>query len=381
MKILICGAGVSGIFLSLFLKKRNPSFDVVLFDKNEIIGKKLLITGNGKCNIGNNVINEYSYNDSFLNDKVKEFITKEKELLESLGIYLRENNNYLYPYSFSSRTLNNYLLDLIKFYNIELHLNEQIIDYDKKCLFTNKSKYKYDKLIFSMGGNSYKNTGSNGFIYELLNKHGYKINNLYPGLCPIKVKENLSILENSRFKCISKLYDENDSLIYEEEGEVIFKKNALSGICIFNISSFISRKKIKNPIIKLDLFPHYKIEDLYKKFENNCNLYKESFLKSILGKNMFIYLSKNGYKDLKEFLFKSKNLKFTFDSLYSFSESQVTIGGLSLNEVNESFESIKESNTYIIGESLDVDGLCGGYNILFAIYSAYKVLESIDQSL
>lgn len=381
MKILICGAGISGIFLSLFLKKRNPNFDISLFDKNEIIGKKLLITGNGKCNIGNKIVNENSYNESFLIDKIKEFIPKEKELLESLGIYLRENNNYLYPYSLSSRTLNNYLLDLIKIYNIDLHLNEQIIDYNKEYLFTDKLKYKYDKLIFSMGGNSYKNTGSNGFIFELLNKHGYKINKLYPGLCPIKVKENLSILENLRFKCLSKLLDENNSLIYEEEGEVIFKKNALSGISIFNISSFISRKEIKHSIIELDLFPHFEIEDLYNKFENNYNLYGETFLKSILGKNMFMYLSKLGYKNLKEYLFISKNLKFTFDSLYTFNESQVTIGGLSLKEVNGCFESLKESNMYIIGETLDVDGLCGGYNILFAIYSAYKVLESINQSL
>ncbi len=380
MNILIVGAGVSGIFLSIFLKSKNKNLNVLLFDKNNIIGKKLLATGNGRCNIGNKIVNDYSYNDSKISKLMKEFSLKEEELLNEYGIFLRNLNNLMYPNSLSSKTLNNYLLNLLNKYNVELHLNEEVIEYNDKKLISSLNNYNYDKLIFSTGAKSMKSSGSDGKIFNLLKKHNYKINELKPGLAPITLKENVKELENLRLKGLIKLVSNNHK-IYEENGEVIFKKDGISGISIFNINSIINRNNIKDSKISLDLFPDTKEDDLFSKINDKYKVFGDIFLESLFGKQLHNYIKKQSHSNLKLYVHLLKNLEFNYKSSYDFDFSQVTLGGISLEEVNDNFSSKKEKNIYFIGEVLDVDGLCGGYNIMFAIFSAFIVSNSITQSL
>ena len=380
MNILIVGAGVSGIFLSIFLKSKNKNLNVLLFDKNNIIGKKLLATGNGRCNIGNKIVNDYSYNDLKISKLMKEFSLKEEELLNEYGIFLRNLNNLMYPNSLSSKTLNNYLLNLLNKYNVELHLNEEVIEYNDKKLISSLNKYNYDKLIFSTGAKSMKSSGSDGKIFNLLKKHNYKINELKPGLAPIILKENVKELENLRLKGLIKLVSNNHK-IYEENGEVIFKKDGISGISIFNINSIINRNNIKDSKISLDLFPDTKEDDLFSKINDKYKVFGDIFLESLFGKQLHNYIKKQSHSNLKLYVHLLKNLEFNYKSSYDFDFSQVTLGGISLEEVNDNFSSKKEKNIYFIGEVLDVDGLCGGYNIMFAIFSAFIVSNSITQSL
>lgn len=380
MNILIVGAGVSGIFLSIFLKSKNKNLNVLLFDKNNIIGKKLLATGNGRCNIGNKIVNDYSYNDLKISKLMKEFSLKEEELLNEYGIFLRNLNNLMYPNSLSSKTLNNYLLNLLNKYNVELHLNEEVIEYNDKKLISSLNKYNYDKLIFSTGAKSMKSSGSDGKIFNLLKKHNYKINELKPGLAPITLKENVKELENLRLKGLIKLVSNNHK-IYEENGEVIFKKDGISGISIFNINSIINRNNIKDSKISLDLFPDTKEDDLFSKINDKYKVFGDIFLESLFGKQLHNYIKKQSHSNLKLYVHLLKNLEFNYKSSYDFDFSQVTLGGISLEEVNDNFSSKKEKNIYFIGEVLDVDGLCGGYNIMFAIFSAFIVSNSITQSL
>ena len=380
MNILIVGAGVSGIFLSIFLKSKNKNLNVLLFDKNNIIGKKLLATGNGRCNIGNKIVNDYSYNDLKISKLMKEFSLKEEELLNEYGIFLRNLNNLMYPNSLSSKTLNNYLLNLLNKYNVELHLNEEVVEYNDKKLISSLNKYNYDKLIFSTGAKSMKSSGSDGKIFNLLKKHNYKINELKPGLAPITLKENVKELENLRLKGLIKLVSNNNK-IYEENGEVIFKKDGISGISIFNINSIINRNNIKDSKISLDLFPDTKEDDLFSKINDKYKVFGDIFLESLFGKQLHNYIKKQSHSNLKLYVHLLKNLEFNYKSSYDFDFSQVTLGGISLEEVNDNFSSKKEKNIYFIGEVLDVDGLCGGYNIMFAIFSAFIVSNSITQSL
>ena len=380
MNILIVGAGVSGIFLSIFLKSKNKNLNVLLFDKNNIIGKKLLATGNGRCNIGNKIVNDYSYNDLKISKLMKEFSLKEEELLNEYGIFLRNLNNLMYPNSLSSKTLNNYLLNLLNKYNVELHLNEEVIEYNDKKLISSLNNYNYDKLIFSTGAKSMKSSGSDGNIFNLLKKHNYKINVLKPGLAPITLKENVKELENLRLKGLIKLVSNNHK-IYEENGEVIFKKDGISGISIFNINSIINRNNIKDSKISLDLFPDTKENDLFSKINDKYKVFGDIFLESLFGKQLHNYIKKQSHSNLKLYVHLLKNLEFNYKSSYDFDFSQVTLGGISLEEVNDNFSSKKEKNIYFIGEVLDVDGLCGGYNIMFAIFSAFIVSNSITQSL
>ena len=380
MNILIIGAGVSGIFLSIFLKSKNKNLNVLLFDKNNIIGKKLLATGNGRCNIGNKIVNDYSYNDLKISKLMKEFSLKEEELLNEYGIFLKNLNNLMYPNSLSSKTLNNYLLNLLNKYNVELHLNEEVIEYNDKKLISSLNNYNYDKLIFSTGAKSMKSSGSDGKIFNLLKKHNYKINELKPGLAPITLKENVKELENLRLKGLIKLVSNNHK-IYEENGEVIFKKDGISGISIFNINSIINRNNIKDSKISLDLFPDTIEDDLFNKINDKYKVFGDIFLESLFGKQLHNYIKKQSHSNLKLYVHLLKNLEFNYKSSYDFDFSQVTLGGISLEEVNDNFSSKKEKNIYFIGEVLDVDGLCGGYNIMFAIFSAFIVSNSITQSL
>ena len=380
MNILIIGAGVSGIFLSIFLKSKNKNLNVLLFDKNNIIGKKLLATGNGRCNIGNKIVNDYSYNDLKISKLMKEFSLKEEELLNEYGIFLKNLNNLMYPNSLSSKTLNNYLLNLLNKYNVELHLNEEVIEYNDKKLISSLNNYNYDKLIFSTGAKSMKSSGSDGKIFNLLKKHNYKINELKPGLAPITLKENVKELENLRLKGLIKLVSNNHK-IYEENGEVIFKKDGISGISIFNINSIINRNNIKDSKISLDLFPDTIEDDLFNKINDKYKVFGDIFLESLFGKQLHNYIKKQSHNNLKLYVHLLKNLEFNYKSSYDFDFSQVTLGGISLEEVNDNFSSKKEKNIYFIGEVLDVDGLCGGYNIMFAIFSAFIVSNSITQSL
>ena len=380
MNILIVGAGVSGIFLSIFLKSKNKNLNVLLFDKNNIIGKKLLATGNGRCNIGNKIVNDYSYNYSKISKLMKDFSLKEEELLNEYGIFLRNINNLIYPNSLSSKALNNYLLNLLNQYNVELHLNEEVIEYNDKKLRSSLNNYNYDKLIFSTGAKSMKSSGSDGKIFNLLKKHNYEINDLKPGLAPITLKENVKELENLRLKGLIKLVSNNHK-IYEENGEVIFKKDGISGISIFNINSIINRNNIKDSKISLDLFPDTIEDDLFNKINDKYKVFGDIFLESLFGKQLHNYIKKQSHNNLKLYVHLLKNLEFNYKSSYDFDFSQVTLGGISLEEVNDNFSSRKEKNIYFIGEVLDVDGLCGGYNIMFAIFSAFIVSNSIIQSL
>lgn len=113
---------------------------------------------------------------------MKEFPFKEEDLLNEYGIFLRNINDLMYPNSLSSKTLNNYLLNLLKKYKVELHLNEEVLNYNQNKLISSLNEYNYDKLIFSTGAKSMKSSGSDGKIFELLKKHKYKINDLKPGL-------------------------------------------------------------------------------------------------------------------------------------------------------------------------------------------------------
>ncbi len=377
MNILVVGAGVSGIFLSIFLKNKNSNLNIKLFDKNKIIGKKLLVTGNGRCNIGNSNVNEFSYNIDSINEIMKDFSLKEEEILNNFGIFLRKINDLYYPNSLSSKTLNNYLLKLLEYYKIDIHLEENIIEYNNQMLITDKNKYNYDKLIFATGGKSMKSTGSDGNLFNIFKKHNYNIIPLKPGLSPIKLNENVKSLENLRLKGLIKLINNNE-LIYEEKGEVIFKKDGISGISIFNINSIINRNNFKNPIISIDLYPDLDEESLFNNFNDKYKKYGLCFLESLFGKQLFSYLNSISNDNLKKYIKNLKHLNFTFKSSYDFEFSQVTIGGLDLIEINDYFESKKEKNVYFLGECLNVDGLCGGFNIMFAIYSAYKLATSIN---
>lgn len=395
MKIGILGQGISGLFLALMIKKDNPKIEVTVIDKNMFPGKKMLATGNGRFNVGNFDINSYSYNNSIGDRIVFDMGGPEGlcDYLSEIGIQTRRLGNLIYPYSLSAKNTLTYLLSLLNSYKVEFINNETVLDYvttkNKVRVKTNKKEFVFDKFVISSGGAANPNLGGDTKIYDVLKSHGYKINTLRVGLCPIKTVEETRTIESERLKAKIKLIIDKE-IKYEEEGEVLIKKDGLSGIAIFNAASMISRnKKFKKAIISLDIAPEYESEELMfilkkslkrKNIEVLQGFYNIPTAKYILKRLKLSEEEMLEEKNISDIVTIIKNLTFTYLGHYSFKDSQITIGGLSLDEIDENLSSKREEGIYFTGEVIDIDGLCGGYNIMFAIASAYKVAEDIKRS-
>lgn len=388
MKIGIVGGGYSAILAALFIKQMHKNYDVLIFEKNDCLGKKIKATGNGKCNINtyeenneafnqNNIIKEY-----FSNYTIKEQINA----LNSLGLYLKTlNGNGLYPISESANNVVEILKQQLFYNNVIIHLETHVIDYklqdNQISLLTNKGIYLLDKLIIATGGNSSFNLGSDGNFVETIKKHGYQFKKFRPGLCPIVVKENVKSLFGQRIKANVQLI-KNNEVVYQEAGEVNFKKDGLSGIVIMNIASVIARseqsqyKIIISPINKL-------IEEeftfLNRTLPNPLLSYANKEIAEYVFKVCGIIPKCNlKEQEINKLVFTFNNLTFNFVKLYDFKDSQVSIGGVMLNNLDLSKMSSKiEKNVYFIGETVDIDGLCGGYNMKWCLLSALKLKDNI----
>lgn len=361
MKIGIIGAGASGAYLAIRVKEKNPSFDVTIIERNDKILKKVLVTGNGRCNYANMGDLTGKYNNEFANKLLNEFKPQDiVAVFDKYGIHPTYLDELVFPTSMSAQTVVLMLNKKIEELDIKVKVNESVIDYQKKddkfYVQTNESQYIFDKLVVSAGGKSYPQLGTDGALLDILKKKGYKIETLSPSLSPIKTKENTKRISGQRAKAKVSLVKDN-KVIYEEDGEVLFKDDGLSGIVILNMSSYINRLNDQKGLkLVLDLAP-------------NANSIKQNQYYEYVAPKIAEYLISN---DLD-----IHHLSFTFKDFYDYKIAEVSHGGLSLSEVNDSLESKKEKGLYFTGEVLDIDGMCGGYNLMFAFASAEKVSRAL----
>jgi len=363
MKIGIIGAGASGVFLAIRLKESHPSFEVSLIERNDKILKKVLVTGNGRCNYANTGDLKDKYNNQLANKLLEEFTAKDiVKAFDSFGVHPTYLDELVFPTSLSAQTVVLMMNKKVEQLGIKVFTNEKVIDYQKKDnQFIVKSENKefiFDKLVLASGGKSYPQLGTDGTVIDILNKHGYSIAALSPTLCPIKVKENTKKISGQRVKCRVYLC-QNNQAIYQEDGEVLFKDDGLSGIVVLNISSRINcLTNLRSVQVVLDLAPNYQ-EIKREKYEEYVSPKVAEYL---LVNNLDIH-----------------HLAFSFKAFYDYQIAEVSHGGLALSEVNDSLESKKEKGLYFIGELLDVDGMCGGYNLMFAFASAEKVKKALGE--
>ena len=363
MKIGIVGAGASGVFLAIRLKESHPSFDVTLIERNDKILKKVLVTGNGRCNYANTGDLTDKYNNSYANKLLNEFTPNDIiKAFDNFGVHPTHIDELVFPTSLSAQTVVLMMNKRIEQLGIKVFVNEKVIDFQKKnnqfFVKTDNQEFIFDKLVLSSGGKSYPQLGTDGTVINILNKHGYQIKELSPTLCPIKVKENTKKISGQRVKSRVTLCHENNN-VYQEDGEVLFKDDGLSGIVILNISSRINRlNNLRNVQIVLDLAPNYQ-EIKKEKYEEYVSPKVAEYL---LANNLDIH-----------------HLAFSFKAFYDYQIAEVSHGGLALEEVSDSLESKKEKGLYFTGELLDVDGMCGGYNLMFAFASAEKVKKALGE--
>lgn len=427
MDIGIIGGGASGMILASKLNKHN----VTIFERNNKFGKKLLLTGNGKCNFTNlNFENiDYIYNC----DLAKELYIKFDNIsfidyLHSLGVVAKvevhKNIKYVYPNSNKSTSVYYAILDKILQNNVNIKYDTRVLNVEKKndkfeVMCQDNNKYIFDILVFATGGASYVKTGSDGSAFQIIQRLGHTVNALSPGLVPLSYEING--INIKKYSWTGFRVDANVKYIgdetFSESGEIQFTKESLSGIPILNISNKISKKLIAD---------NKKIE-LHIDFSDAINNYEK-----IIGGNLIFsdkdsvenkqyaiiqYLLKRqndvAYKRVEDFLcgylpdelnnvlfdilsLKNKKVKdLTNEDLASickliidfkviilnklnFDNAQITIGGVNTSELSSNtLESKIVNGLYIIGEVLDIDGICGGYNLQMAYSTASCVAENI----
>ena len=395
-KIIVVGGGISG-FISA-INAKNDNNEVIILERNDKVLKKLLLTGNGKCNYFNDdfSINHY-YSDDF--DLLKNHINLENknkvlEFFDELGIVPRIKNGYYYPYSNQAITIKNALLKKADVLGIKIKTNSFVKNIENKnnnfYIKVDNEIITSDKLIISTGSKSYPSTGSDGSGYDLLKKLGHSVNKVLPSLTGLICEEKyFKDLNGVRIESEVSLY-EDDKLLKSETGELQFTNYGVSGICIFNLSNLVSKglEKGKNEMIYINFLKGLNIsekEDLLRFLENRNSITSYLSISELLD-NLLNYKLTNlilkkckisNNKLYSELSSKEKDvlceclLKFKIKVVGTndFTNAQTCSGGIPLKEVNENFESKLIPNLYLTGEVIDVSGDCGGYNIGFAALS------------
>lgn len=360
MKIGIIGGGASGILSALLLKKAHPKWEVTIYEANDRIAQKILKTGNGRCNLGHSGITAKDYpfdltkQLTIFNEDV--FINTFKEL--GIFVFKDEEGRY-YPESESSKQVVSILLNQLERYHVEIKTNKAIASIEDKNNYYIIDHNRYDAVIIATGGKSQSEYNGSDIFKEL------KIKTIpyQPALVGLKTVENIKALSGIRRKVNVKAVN------FEEAGEVQFKDEGVSGIVVMNYSRVVQ----KGDVFTLDLAPHYSkadLKDLLK--EHN----KEEIVNGLFPKSLATYLLKE-----KDLILAIKEFKLTVKDTYSFKEAQISLGGVDLKEINEYFEAKAYPHLYILGEALNNDGACGGYNLYFAWLSSYIACLDIDKKM
>ena len=410
--VAIIGGGASGLFCAIYIKhllnKENiQDVNITIYERLEKTGKKLLATGNGKCNFSNKHVSKEKYNNpDFVEPLLKKFNYKHlKEFLEELGLYtISDSEGRAYPQSETANSVLDILRTKIKIEGITESCNTDIkkITYmnGKYILETNRNqKHTADYLVMATGGKACPIHGSNGSGYVLLKPFRHKIIDPKPGLVSIKTDANqVKSLAGIRVKANVLVFDKKQKkTVWEEKGEVLFKPDGLSGIVMMQASTFMQRKNGSYKIL-LDLCPTFTEEqlilDLTKRYEMFKGFEVSQILTGIFNKMLNLAILKKAKIDLsthvdkltkKDILKIAKAIKefeFDYNGTFDFDKAQVTIGGVDVQEVNRlTLESKKSDNLYIIGELLDIDGECGGFNIHWAFTSAVACAANIAEKI
>jgi predicted Rossmann fold flavoprotein len=384
-KIAIIGAGASGIIAALEASKKD-NYHITIFEKNSKIARKLLATGNGRCNITNANIKPYnyhSYNHSFIDNFLKQFqFSTIKQLFNNFGIeFCKQSNNKIFPMSNSAASVVEILKYELKKDNIKIKLNTQIdlVEYKNNRFIINDETFH--KVIVATGSLAMKKLGGTDIGYNIAKSFGHTIIEPFASLVQLVCKDtNIEQISGIKLEVVI-----NNKI----KGDLLFAKYGLSGSAILDISREYSKQLLykKQITINIDLMPKFSKEKLSSFLQNRIKnisnrplvLWLDGVLNQKLSKYLFgrlnlqkQYSKQLNKKDILKLVYLIKNLTFDIVDTKGFDFAEVSAGGIDTTEINlNSFESKLQPNLYFLGELLDIDGDCGGYNLHFAFGSGY----------
>lgn len=398
---IVLGGGPAGMMAALSASKLGKK--VLLIEKNTRLGKKLLLTGNGRCNITHDedrlkdFASNYGKSGDFLLSTFSIFGPKETQLyFNKLGIALSvDENGKVFPQSNSAEkvllSLEKKLKDGIVEVRCSTELKDLIVNGREilEVVVSNGEKIKGSNYVFALGGKSFSFTGSDGSGFDLLKKIGHSISPLYPGLCPLVLEKSCSQLSGLSLQNVSIKFLQNNKTIYKNRGDVLFAGKYITGPCILDASNVISPYYTKGGVaIVLDIFPE-KDEVLLKRkllklLEQDGKKSVKNILKSLVPERLVHVLleeieidkEKSGIhltkKEFNEIVYILKNFLLNSKHVLGFDGAMVTLGGVELKEIDSrTMKSRLFDNLYFAGEIIDLAGFCGGYNLQMCWSTGY----------
>lgn len=401
-KVVVIGGGAAGMIAAYSAAMSGKKVD--LFEKNEKLGKKIYITGKGRCNVTNACTDEEFFekivsNPRFLYSSYYGFQNFDMiNLLEEHGVKTKvERGNRVFPVSDRSSDVIDALQRAMKKQNVKLHLNSEV----KRICF-NEDKVEgielvdgkvilADSVIVATGGLSYPSTGSTGDGYRFAKEVSHKVTKLTPALVPFNIREAyIKELQGLSLRNIELSIKKGKKVVYKEFGELLFTHFGVSGPTILSASSYIQNEMVgQEPLsLSIDLKPALDEEQLSKRLIRDFKRYSNKKFINALGdlfptKLIPVMVAYSGipeYKRVNEitkeerehFMKCIKNFSCTIEGLRGYNEAIITKGGIDVKEINPStMESKKKKGLFFAGEVLDLDAVTGGYNLQIAWSTGY----------
>lgn len=399
MKVCVIGGGASGMMCATMIARKGH--EVTLFEKNEKLGKKIYITGKGRCNVTN-----IATGDEFLKNVVngKKFVmgaitrfnsNDTHNFFEELGVKLKiERGGRVFPESDKSSDIIKALEKAMRWAGVEVKLNSNVQEIvadegEVTSVIIDGESFSFDAVVVATGGVSYPATGSTGDGYEFAKSVGHSIVNPKPALCALLTNDDdIQELQGLSLKNVRLTAKEQGKIVYESEiGEMLFTDRGISGPIVLSGSSYINKFEPSNIDLFIDFKPALSEEALLNRIDRDIEKLKakqfssliEGFLpKSLvkvfakrLGVNLTFKANQLPREKRKNLTHLLKNFSLSLKSLENFNSAIITSGGVNLKEINPKYMKSKLiSGLYFVGEVLDIDALTGGYNLQLAFATA-----------
>jgi len=391
--IAVIGGGAAGLAAAISAKRTNRNVSVTVIERLPKTGKKILATGNGRCNLSNTDLAPDRYHGSCKTLLTAANNVSVPDFFKSLGV-LCDNDGYgrIYPHGRSAASV----LDALRLECAKLGI-EEICGFDvnsiKKCDFSGRKLFAVcsendtitaKKVILSGGGKSQSALGSNGSILKICSGMGVNVVAPFPALVPLKTDPALVKALKGQRADAKVMFCSDGKIIASKRGEVQFTEGLISGICVFDLSYLYEQYSI-NSELRLDLLPDMSKSEVTELLLSVRNIRKnasaDDFLVGIFTRPIGVYIIKRalpGYPKNVEHFSEAmigkisetiKSLTFPVTGTADFERSQVTGGGIAADELNDRFEIKRTEGIYACGELLDIFGDCGGYNLDFAFSS------------
>ncbi len=378
-KIVIVGAGASGVYLSLLLKQQMPQNQIIVLEQNKSPLKKLLATGNGRCNLSNKKMHSQYYQSDQL--KMVQSIIQDFDMVEQMqkiGLYCVYQGDLLYPKSEQALSVRNVFMQRSEEAGVVFQYEQEVLQIQRQkhqyLIKTNSQNIIADIIVLAMGSEAGKLSGMNTSRYEILKQMHLKVVEPVPSLVQFHTSPVLKSLKGVRVKGTFSLV-ENEKCIHQEKGELLFTDYGVSGIAVMQLSSFY--QKHHHYQLYIDFFDELSHNQLCQLLSKQSSLFLEGLMNHKIAKAF----QKYQYLSIDQLVSLLKHYPLEIKGIREASYDQVMKGGLSLKEVTEDLELKQYPCIYAMGEILNVAGMCGGYNLHFAFASAYRVAKAIERNV